>query len=59
VALAVTTGFAAAAYRAVDFSNGYWIAMTILIVLRSELRDTVRITLTRTSAQWLAPVLRQ
>jgi hypothetical protein len=47
VALAVTTGFAAAAYRAVDFSNGYWIAMTILIVLRSELRDTVRITLTR------------
>jgi hypothetical protein len=47
VALAVTVGIAAAAYRVVDFSNGYWIAMTILIVLRSELRDTVRITVTR------------
>jgi hypothetical protein len=47
VALAVTVGIAAAAYRVVDFSNGYWIAMTIVIVLRSELRDTVRITLTR------------
>jgi hypothetical protein len=47
VALAVTTGFAAAAYRAVNFANGYWIAMTILIVMRSELRDTVQITLTR------------
>ncbi|MGC1890516.1 MAG: FUSC family protein [Stellaceae bacterium] len=60
VALAVTTGFAAAAYRAVDFSNGYWIAMTILIVLRSELRDTVRITLTRiigTMAGGLATVI--
>ena len=30
-----------------QFLNGYWIAMTILIVLRSELRDTVRITVTR------------
>ena len=47
VALAVTVGLAAAAYRVVDFSIGYWIAMTILIVLRSELRDTVRITVTR------------
>jgi hypothetical protein len=47
VALAVTVGIAAAAYRVVDFSNGYWIATTILIVLRSELRDTVRITVTR------------
>jgi hypothetical protein len=47
VALAVTVGLAAAAYRVVNFSNGYWIAMTILIVLRSELRDTVRITVTR------------
>jgi hypothetical protein len=47
VALAVTVGIAAAAYRVIDFSNGYWIAMTILIVLRLELRDTVRITVTR------------
>ena len=46
-ALAVTVGLAAAAYRVANFSNGYWIAMTILIVLRSELRDTVRITVTR------------
>jgi hypothetical protein len=47
VALAVTVGLAAATYPIVKFSKGYWIAMTILIVLRSELRDTVRITLTR------------
>jgi hypothetical protein len=43
----LSEGIAAAAYRVVDFSIGYWIAMTILIVLRSELRDTVRITMTR------------
>src|SRR6202040_1096373 len=36
VALAVTVGLAAAAYRVVNFSNGYWISMTILIVLRPE-----------------------
>jgi uncharacterized membrane protein YccC len=47
VALALTVGVAAGAYRIVNFSNGYWIAMTILIVLRAELRETVRITLTR------------
>jgi uncharacterized membrane protein YccC len=47
VTLAVTVGLAAAVYRIAEFSNGYWIAMTILIVLRSELRDTVKITLTR------------
>jgi cytochrome d ubiquinol oxidase subunit I len=33
VALAVTVGLAAATYRVVKFPNGYWIAMTILIVL--------------------------
>jgi hypothetical protein len=47
VALAVTVGLAAATYRLLKFSNGYWIAMTILILLRWELRDTVRLTLTR------------
>ena len=47
VALVITVGLAAAASRIVNFSNGYWIAMTILITLRSELRDTVRFTLTR------------
>jgi uncharacterized membrane protein YccC len=47
VALAFTVGLTAATYRVVKFPNGYWIAMTILIVLRSELRDTVKITLTR------------
>jgi hypothetical protein len=47
VALSVTVGLTAATYQVVKFSNGYWIAMTILIALRSELRDTVRITLTR------------
>ena len=47
LALAVAVGLAAALYRVAEFPNGYWIAMTILILLRSELRDTVRITLTR------------
>jgi Fusaric acid resistance protein-like len=46
-ALAVTVGLAAASYRALPMTNGYWIAMTILITLRSELRDTVRISVTR------------
>ncbi|HEX3523021.1 MAG TPA: FUSC family protein [Stellaceae bacterium] len=43
----LSEGIAAAAHRVIDFSIGYWIAMTILIVQRSELRDTVRITVTR------------
>jgi hypothetical protein len=47
VALAVTVGVAAASYRLLPMTNGYWIAMTSLITLRAELRDTVRITLTR------------
>lgn len=47
VALAFTVGVAAASYRALPMTNGYWIAMTILITLRSELRDTVRISVTR------------
>jgi Fusaric acid resistance protein-like len=46
-ALAGTVGLAAATYRALPMTNGYWIAMTILITLRSELRDTVRISVTR------------
>lgn len=46
-ALAVTVGLAAASYRALPMTNGYWLAMTILITLRFELRDTVRITVTR------------
>jgi hypothetical protein len=41
VALAVTVGLAAATYRMVRFSNGYWIAMTILIVLSRGMRRRI------------------